>query len=253
MLRSSIQKSLQSAQLTGSLRFGRMASVCRSYATQGGAHGHDHHHHHEQPHVELADVLVQRYQGTADQNTVLQRFEQLKRNHMQFLSLDINWNFYKPEQQTEFLRQLDTLIKDGYSSWSQDKKKSFNLANVEQYFDKDLKTWDAVLTKNEELQRGDWKLMSPEEKKAAMYLAFGPVNVTDDSTTKVVGISIAFMVATGIFYYALVKYFRSKKNMPNLTPEWQEAEKERFIKERRNPYTGESAHLFTKDGIKEVE
>jgi hypothetical protein len=42
----------------------------------------------------------------------------------------------------------------------------------------------------------------------------------------------------------------AKKNLPNLSPEWKEAQRKRLIENRSNPYTGESAHLFTKDGIK---
>ncbi len=43
---------------------------------------------------------------------------------MQYLALDINWNLYKPEQQEEFLRDLEDLVKDGYSSLSAEQKKA---------------------------------------------------------------------------------------------------------------------------------
>jgi hypothetical protein len=43
---------------------------------------------------------------------------------VQYLSLDINWGTYKPEQQEEFLRDLEDLVKDGYHTFSPEQKKS---------------------------------------------------------------------------------------------------------------------------------
>jgi hypothetical protein len=42
---------------------------------------------------------------------------------VQYLSLDINWNMYKPEQREEFLRDLEDLVKTGYSSLTSDQQK----------------------------------------------------------------------------------------------------------------------------------
>lgn len=104
---------------------------------------------------------------------------------VQYLSLDINWNTYKPEQQEEFLRDLEDLVKDGYQNFTADQKKSCKLLHsttVLKYLTfiiivslaaalktdptKDFKTWDNLLQKSEELQNGDWKNMSLDEKKA---------------------------------------------------------------------------------------
>jgi ligand-binding SRPBCC domain-containing protein len=56
-----------------------------------------------------------------------------------------------------------------------------------------------------------------------------------------------FIGATYVFYSLVWNYFRSKKDLPTLTPEFQEALKERMIKERMDPFTGVSAHLFKED------
>jgi hypothetical protein len=42
----------------------------------------------------------------------------------QYLSLDINWNYYKPEQKEEYLRELEGLVKSDYSSLSDAEKKA---------------------------------------------------------------------------------------------------------------------------------
>lgn len=87
------------------------------------------------PKVALVDVLKEKIAGSPE--LVTKRFEQLKRNHSKFrwragksqsckveyLSLEINWNTYKPEQQAEFLRELEDLIKSGYHTMTPEQKK----------------------------------------------------------------------------------------------------------------------------------
>ena len=122
------------------------------------------------------------------------------------------------------------------------------IGNEERDFDK----WDALLCKNADLQAGPWTAMSREEKKAAYYLAWGPVEQPNSEfNQKVLLYTLGFLGLTVGIYYTLLKYFRSQKELPTLTPEWKEATRKRLIRERAQPYTGESAHLFTKDGIKE--
>jgi hypothetical protein len=43
---------------------------------------------------------------------------------VQYLSLDVNWNSYKPEQQAEYLREVEDLVKDGYHTMTADQKKA---------------------------------------------------------------------------------------------------------------------------------
>lgn len=91
---------------------------------------------------------------------------------MQYLSLDINWNSYKPEQQAEFLRELEDLVKDGYHTMTPEQKKAVSLANVENVNLEtlDFRTLDNILQKNDELQAGDWKKMTLPEKKAGTFV-----------------------------------------------------------------------------------
>lgn len=49
---------------------------------------------------------------------------------VQYLSLDINWATYKPEQKEEFLRDLEDLVKDGYHTFTADQKKSRKLGII---------------------------------------------------------------------------------------------------------------------------
>lgn len=173
---------------------------------------------------------------------------------MQYLSLDINWNTYKPEEKDEFLKTLDSLVNDGYHTWTEEQKKALPLTEIFEVNDQDIKRWDALLAKNEELQMGDWNKMSLDEKKAAYFLAWGPKEEPNTAFNQAVLVrTLLILGGTVAFYYALVKYFRSKKNLPTLTPEWKQATKERLIKERASPYTGVSSHVFTKEGIKEEE
>lgn len=129
----------------------------------------------------------------------------------------------------------------------------------------DFRTLDDILQKNEELQLGDWKKMTLGEKKGckfdnfaywthsalAYFLAWGPKEHSNTDILKAAALRTAlFLLAAFATYSGILAYCRSKKDLPTLTPEYQEALRQRMIKERMNPYTGESAHLFTKDGIK---
>ena len=169
------------------------------------------------------------------------------------LSLDINWNVLKPEEREESVRDLEQLVTKGYHTLTAEQKKAVALQNVYSVDPlKNVEAWDAILSKNDELQAGDWRNMSLEEKKAAHYLAWGPLPETNYEYRKAIGIrTLLTLGAAFAIYYSLFTYFRSKKDLPTLTPEWREAMKDRMIHERMNPYTGTSAHLFTKDGIKE--
>lgn len=127
-----------------------------------------------------------------------------------------------------------------------------DLTELMEMNDGDFKRWDALLSKNEELQRGDWRKMSADEKKAAYFLAWGPKEEPHTAFNQaVLGRTLLLLGVSAGIYYALLKYFRSQKELPTLSQEWKDATRERLIKERANPYTGESAHLFTSSGIKE--
>lgn len=118
--------------------------------------------------------------------------------------------------------------------------------------DTDFKAWDLVLQKNEALQSAPWSLMTPEEQKAAYYLAWGPKMAPDYTMAKAVTLRVVVIIGlTLVVYVGLQRWFRSKKQTPTLTPEWREDARKRLVENRSSPYYGVSAHLFTKDGIKE--
>jgi hypothetical protein len=85
---------------------------------------------------------------------------------VKILSLDINWNVLQPEEKEESLRDLEVLVKRGYNTFSPEQKKAVAMANVYNIEPADVKAWDDLLSKNDELQLGDWKKMSTDEKKA---------------------------------------------------------------------------------------
>lgn len=85
-------------------------------------------------------------------------------------------------------------------------------------------------------------------------MAWGPVPEADNSFKMAVFLRVAMIIgAAYVIYAGAMAYFRSKKDLPTLTPEWKEATRKRMIENRADPYTGASAPLFTKDGIKTPE
>ena len=87
-------------------------------------------------------------------------------NLVKILSLDINWNVLKPEEKEENLRDMEDLIKRGYPTFTPEQKKVVSLTNVYQVDPSNIKIWDDLLSRNDELQAGDWKNMTLDDKKA---------------------------------------------------------------------------------------
>ena len=211
---------------------------------------HAHVHGHATP--SLLDTLATRL-PQMPKDKLTQRLNQLKKNHMKYLSLEINWPQVKGEDKELELRTLDKLVSGGYPTWPADKQKLVNLKNVYSFgankaSDKDgFIEWDALLCKNDDLQLGDWRKMTVDEKKASHYIAFGPMPESSSQFQQSVALRVILLlgVAYGI-YYTILTYCRSKKDRVTETPEWREATRKRILHERMNPYTGESAKLFVK-------
>ncbi|KAJ3170408.1 Cytochrome c oxidase subunit 5A [Geranomyces variabilis] len=94
-------------------------------------------------------------------------------------------------------------------------------------------------------QKGDWKEMSLEEKRAAYWIAYGPYGARSPHDPamkwKVLGWSLGFSaVAVGIWAYwtsAVVPELRTHSQ------EWQDETERRAIELKQNPYTGAYAEL----------
>lgn len=128
---------------------------------------------------------------------------------MQYLSLDINWSSYQPEQQEEFLRTLDDLIKEGYHTLSPQEKKDISLSGIENVSHTDFKKWDLILSRVEDLQAGDWKNMTPEEKKAAYYLAWGPAEDDNKGFRQKLWLRVLLLGGAAVAtYYSFFAYCR---------------------------------------------
>jgi hypothetical protein len=174
------------------------------------------------------------------------------------LTIDVNWKTYLPKEQEEILKDLEGLVKSGYHTMTAEQKKAgmldlpmegcfrrvepmqphvpVSLSNIEaQSKEADFQTWDAVLQKNEELQKADWKSMSLEDKKAgkpernasrrsvnvpmhahskfvAYFLAWGPPVVTDwNFQLKVFGGVFSLVGLAVAWYYAYLSY-RGKRS-----------------------------------------
>ncbi|TPX50527.1 hypothetical protein SeMB42_g00679 [Synchytrium endobioticum] len=99
------------------------------------------------------------------------------------------------------------------------------------------------------VQRGDWKKMTLEEKRAAYFIAYGSYGARTplDPTTNVrVWGTVAIFLALS---YAAWSY--SVKFRPALrtqTPEWEEATKQKAIEARQNPFSGTYAKYRKEQG-----
>ncbi|GAA6009404.1 hypothetical protein JCM10207_003768 [Rhodosporidiobolus poonsookiae] len=91
----------------------------------------------------------------------------------------------------------------------------------------------------EEIQKGDWKALSLDEKKAAYYVAFGPHGprepIQADTGKTVAGVAAAVAVASVIFYTIRSGGSETPKT---LSKEWQEASNERLVEQKSDPFTG---------------
>ncbi|KAJ3305275.1 hypothetical protein HDV03_001873 [Kappamyces sp. JEL0829] len=99
-----------------------------------------------------------------------------------------------------------------------------------------------------ELQKGDWKDMSMEEKRAAYYIAYGgygPRTPRDPTLQYRV-----FGWVAGFIGLAYVLWLQSDKLLPKLvtrTPEWKAAEAQLMIEQKMNPHSGPYAEWRKKN------
>ncbi|TPX66706.1 hypothetical protein SpCBS45565_g04292 [Spizellomyces sp. 'palustris'] len=98
-----------------------------------------------------------------------------------------------------------------------------------------------------EKQKGDWKNLTLDEKRAAYWIAYGPYGartpIDPAMKWKVLGWSSFFLsVTVGLWVYW------TKEVVPTLrthNKEWKEEEERRAIENKQNPYTGVYAKYRT--------
>ncbi|KAH6563029.1 hypothetical protein BASA50_002657 [Batrachochytrium salamandrivorans] len=96
-----------------------------------------------------------------------------------------------------------------------------------------------------ELQKGDWKALTLEQKRAAYYIAYGPYGARAPSdptlTIKVTSWVLAFCVAAGV---TLMAWESTKTPPKTFSKEWKEAEDRLAIERKQNPFTGAYAKVL---------
>ncbi|KAJ3400845.1 hypothetical protein CcCBS67573_g08064 [Chytriomyces confervae] len=96
-------------------------------------------------------------------------------------------------------------------------------------------------------EKGDWKNMSLEEKRASYYIAYGEHgarNPKDPNLTKAVMAysSVFVLVAFGMYAW----WQTQKPVVRTMTPEWKAAEDARAIELQQNPFQGAYADELKK-------
>lgn len=95
-----------------------------------------------------------------------------------------------------------------------------------------------------EKEKGDWRKLSIEDKKALYRASFrmtlAEVSAPSGEWKLVTGCSAAILGVCALFYWA-VKYYLSPPLPVTCTPEWREASFKRSIDMRQDPVTGYSA------------
>ncbi|KAI9144778.1 cytochrome c oxidase polypeptide V [Paraphysoderma sedebokerense] len=99
---------------------------------------------------------------------------------------------------------------------------------------------EVVTDKLLDLQKGDWKKLSVEEKKSLYYIAFGPHGPRErleaGFQTKVALASVGVLaVSAGLFYWVRTA---SQSTPRTISKEWQEASNELAKQQKANPLTG---------------
>ncbi|KAL1935818.1 hypothetical protein VTP01DRAFT_4958 [Rhizomucor pusillus] len=103
----------------------------------------------------------------------------------------------------------------------------------------------------EEAQKGDWKALSLEDKKAAYYIAFGPHGPREPLTKpghayKVVGGVAGVLAASAALFYVI--RLNGQETPKTLSREWQEATNEYLKSQKSNPITGISSEGYKGTG-----
>ncbi|KAI8874534.1 cytochrome c oxidase subunit IV [Backusella circina FSU 941] len=103
----------------------------------------------------------------------------------------------------------------------------------------------------EEAQKGDWKALSLEEKKAAYYIAFGPHGPREPltkpgHTAKLLGGIAGVLGVSGALFYAI--RVGGQETPHTINKEWEEATNEYLKSQNSNPISGISSEGYKGTG-----
>ncbi|KAG0340000.1 Cytochrome c oxidase subunit 5A [Podila horticola] len=114
---------------------------------------------------------------------------------------------------------------------------------------------ETVTKQLEQVQMGDWKAMTLEQKKAAYWVAFGPHGARTPLTgpnhaLKVLGGTLAMLAVSG----ALYQWMRTLGGEDPITKTkaWQEATEQYARENKINPISGVSSEGYTGPGFKHL-
>ncbi|KAI7901515.1 cytochrome c oxidase subunit IV [Cokeromyces recurvatus] len=103
----------------------------------------------------------------------------------------------------------------------------------------------------EEAQKGDWKSLSLDEKKAAYYIAFGAHGPREPLTKPGHGMKVlagvtGVLAASGVLFYLI--RLGAQETPKTVSREWQEATNEYLKSQNSNPVTGISSEGYKGTG-----
>ncbi|KAJ3360290.1 Cytochrome c oxidase subunit 5A [Allomyces javanicus] len=98
-------------------------------------------------------------------------------------------------------------------------------------------------------QRGDWKALTAEEKKALYYIAYGPHTGREKLPKGFqIKVFLATVASVGISFAGFMWIRSLGRERPHtFSKEWQEATLEYAQSQKGNPYTGAASPNATKD------
>jgi len=105
----------------------------------------------------------------------------------------------------------------------------------------------AVSEKIVDAMKGDWKALTLEEKRAALYLAFGSTKPEPSDAPQVFLGSVG-LITVSLF---LAYYIKSlgKETPRTMTKDWQEATNEKMLRQKANPLHGISSPGYKGPGF----
>jgi len=101
-----------------------------------------------------------------------------------------------------------------------------------------------------EVLRGDWKQLTLEQKKAAMFVAYGSHATKKPSDLPQVIGGTVILAIIGVAFSLFIRSL-GKENPRTTTKEWQEASNEYARSKRINPITGVSSEGYKGKGFVE--
>ncbi|KAI8923290.1 cytochrome c oxidase subunit IV-domain-containing protein [Entophlyctis helioformis] len=99
-----------------------------------------------------------------------------------------------------------------------------------------------------EAQKGDWKAMTLEQKRAAYYIAYGSYGARTPSDPVLRTKVASWIAGISVVSLALWTYWEKTKIQPStMTKEWREATEKWSIENKLNPHLGPYAEVRAKN------